>query len=66
MEPIPNTGSVIERENYEKYKGRYPEMKPFKYSQAMKKAWRQVLDEEVIPLEDELRQRIILGIKKMN
>ena len=55
MHPIPNMGAVIESKNYEGYKSIHPEMKPFKYPQAMKRAWREVLDDAVIPLEDELR-----------
>lgn len=55
MDPIPNMGNVIESKNYEGYKAIHPEMKPFKYPQAMKRAWREVLDDAVIPLEDELR-----------
>lgn len=55
MDPIPNMGPVIESKNYEGYKSIHPEMKPFKYPQAMKRAWRHMLDEAVIPLEDELR-----------
>lgn len=55
MDPIPNMGNVIASKNYDKYKVLHPEMKPFKYPQAMKRAWRDVLDETVIPLEDELR-----------
>lgn len=55
MDPIPNMGNVIESKNYEGYKSIHPEMKPFKYPQAMKRAWREVLDDAVIPLEDELR-----------
>lgn len=55
MDPIPNMGAVIESKNYEGYKSIHSEMKPFKYPQVMKRAWRHVLDEAVIPLEDELR-----------
>ena len=55
IDPIPNMGAVIESKNYEGYKLIHPEMKPFKYPQAMKRAWRELLDDAVIPLEDELR-----------
>lgn len=55
MDPIPNMGAVIESKNYEGYKSIHPEIKPFKYPQSMKRAWREVLDDAVIPLEDELR-----------
>lgn len=39
MDPIPNMGDIIESKNYEGYKLIHPEMKPFKYPQAMKRAW---------------------------
>ncbi|MBM7690579.1 hypothetical protein BCR24_03155 [Enterococcus ureilyticus] len=39
MDPIPNMGAVIESKNYEEYRSIHPEMKPFKYPQAMKRAW---------------------------
>lgn len=32
-----------------------PEAKPFKSPQEMKRAWRKMLDDELIPLENELR-----------
>lgn len=54
-DPIPNIKGVIESKNFEGYKALNPDAKPFKYPQAMKRAWREVLDEELIPLEDELR-----------
>lgn len=55
MDPIPNIGTIIESKNYEAYKAKHPEVKPFQYPQAMKRAWREVLDEGVIPLEEELK-----------
>ena len=54
-DPIPNIKGIIESKNFETYKATHPEAKPFKYPQAMKRAWRIVLDEELLPLEDELR-----------
>lgn len=54
-DPIPNIKGIIESKNFEGYKSLNPEAKPFKYPQEMKRAWRGVLDEELIPLEDELR-----------
>lgn len=52
---IPNKKGIIESKNFEGYKLLHPDAKPFKYPQEMKRAWRGVLDEELIPLEDELR-----------
>lgn len=54
-DPIPNIGGIIDSKNYESYKGINPEAKPFKYPQDIKRAWRKVLDEIVVPLDNELR-----------
>ncbi|GEK35697.1 hypothetical protein [Kurthia sibirica] len=37
------------------YKTVHPEAKPLKYGPEMKRQWRITLDEQVIPLDDELR-----------
>lgn len=55
MEPIPNIGQIIESKNYEAYKIIHPKIKPFQYPQAMKRAWKNLLDNIIIPLENELR-----------
>ncbi|WP_117168039.1 type I restriction endonuclease subunit R [Paraliobacillus sediminis] len=55
MDAIPNMKSVIESKDYDAYKVLHPEVKPFKYPQMMKRTWRKVLDEEIVPLDDELR-----------
>lgn len=55
MESIPNLKGIIESKDYEAYKKLHPEMKPFKYPQAMKRSWREVLDEQILPLDNELR-----------
>lgn len=55
MDPIPNIGNVIESKNYEAFKVFHPEIKPFSYPQKMKRDWRKILDDNIIPLEDELR-----------
>lgn len=54
-EPIPNIGSIIDSKNFEKYKTIHPEAKPLKYGPEMKRQWRNVLNEVVVPLDDELR-----------
>lgn len=55
MESIPNLKGIIESKDYEAYKNLHPEVKPFKYPQAMKRAWREVLDDQILPLDNELR-----------
>lgn len=52
---IPNMKAIISSKDYEGYKAKHPEAKPFKYPQEMKRAWRKMLDDELIPLENELR-----------
>lgn len=54
-DPIPNMKAIINSKNFDKYKEQHPNTKPFKYPQEMKRAWREVLDEQLIPLENELR-----------
>lgn len=54
-DPIPNIGGIIDSKDYEGYKTVHPEAKPFKYAQVMKRDWRKVLDEVIVPLDDELR-----------
>ncbi|WP_413486924.1 type I restriction endonuclease subunit R [Carnobacterium maltaromaticum] len=54
-ERIPNMKAIIESKKYEKYKEIHSEAKPFSYAQAIKREWREVLDEVIIPLDDELR-----------
>lgn len=55
MDPIPNVKNIIESKVYESYKIEHPEVKPFQYPQLMKRAWRKVLDEQIVPLENELK-----------
>ncbi|KRN56752.1 type I restriction endonuclease subunit R [Carnobacterium divergens] len=54
-ERIPNMKAIIESKKYESYKEIHPEGKPFSYAQAIKREWREVLDEVIIPLDNELR-----------
>ena len=54
-EPIPNIGGIIDSKNFEKYKAVHPEAKPLRYGPEMKRQWRKVLDEVVVPLDTELR-----------
>ncbi|WP_373782148.1 type I restriction endonuclease subunit R [Jeotgalibaca porci] len=55
VEVTPNIGNIIDGSNFEVYKQLNPDAKRFKYPQDIKRAWRIVLDEAVIPLENELR-----------
>ncbi len=56
MNPIPNMGDIISKQKTSSHiKRRTQKQKPFKYPQQMKRAWRQTLDEYLVPLEDELR-----------
>lgn len=54
MEKVPNISGIINSRDFEAYKVKKPEAKPFKYSQQMKLAWHKLLDNCVIPLEEEL------------
>ena len=54
-DPIPNIGGIIDSKNFEKYKAVHPEAKPLRYGPEMKRQWRKVLDEVVVPLDNELR-----------
>ncbi|MBM7540924.1 hypothetical protein [Amphibacillus cookii] len=55
MESIPNMKSIIESKDYDAFKTMHPEVKPFTYPQRMKREWKKVLDEQIVPLDDELR-----------
>lgn len=52
---IPNMKNVMNKIDFESYKKEHPEINPFKYRQMMKSRWKEVLNTEIIPLEDELR-----------
>jgi len=54
-EEIPNMGNVMEKIDFAAYRKDHPDMNPFKYRQMMKNKWSETLNEELIPLEDELR-----------
>ena len=55
MDAIPNMKSIIESKDYDAFKVDHPDVKPFKYPQMMKREWQKVLDEQIVPLDDELR-----------
>ena len=55
MEKIPNVGRIIESKNFASYKETHPEAILLKYGPGMKRSWRIVLDEAIIPLDQELR-----------
>ncbi|MFC4025577.1 type I restriction endonuclease subunit R [Oceanobacillus longus] len=55
MDPIPNISDIINSRNFEEYKAVNPGAKPLKYGPEMKRQWRKILDESLVPLRDELR-----------
>jgi len=55
MDAIPNVGRIIESKNFANYKEAHPEAILLKYGPGMKRAWRTMLDEAIIPLDQELR-----------
>lgn len=55
METIPNMGSIINSKKFETYRDQHPNAKPLKYSQEIKSAWQKKLNEEVVPLNSELK-----------
>lgn len=55
MDPIPNISDILNSREFDKYKEVYPDAKPLKYGPEMKRQWRAVLDEVIVPLRDELR-----------
>ncbi|MFT0803708.1 HsdR family type I site-specific deoxyribonuclease [Bacillus swezeyi] len=54
-DPIPNISRIINSKQFDKYKAVHPDAKPLKYSPEMKRQWRKILDEVIVPLDDELR-----------
>ncbi|MDQ0417563.1 23S rRNA U2552 (ribose-2'-O)-methylase RlmE/FtsJ [Croceifilum oryzae] len=54
-DPIPNIKKIFESREFHKYKAVHPEAIPVKYGPEMKRQWRKVLDEVIVPLVDELR-----------
>jgi type I restriction enzyme, R subunit len=54
-DPIPNIGRIINSKQFDKYKAAHPDTKPLKYGPEMKRQWRKMLDEVIVPLNDELR-----------
>ncbi|OAB41794.1 type I restriction endonuclease subunit R [Paenibacillus antarcticus] len=54
-EPIPNIGGIIDSKQFDKFKALHPDVKPLKYGPEMKRQWRKMLDEVIVPLNDELR-----------
>ncbi|WP_273836287.1 type I restriction endonuclease subunit R [Guptibacillus sedimenti] len=54
-DPIPNIGGIINSKQFDKYKAVHPDAKPLKYGPEMKRQWRKLLDDVIVPLKDELR-----------
>ncbi|MFC2947655.1 type I restriction endonuclease subunit R [Virgibacillus sediminis] len=55
IDPIPNIGGILNSKQFDKYKAVNLDAKPLKYGPEMKRQWRKMLDEVIIPLDDELR-----------
>ncbi|MGJ9458458.1 type I restriction endonuclease subunit R [Oceanobacillus sp. CF4.6] len=55
MNTIPNISDIINSRDFEQYKAVNPDAKPLKYGPEMKRQWRKILDDAIIPLRDELR-----------
>ncbi len=55
MDPIPNISDILNSRAFDQYKVANPDAKPLKYGPEMKRQWRMVLDQVIIPLDDELR-----------
>ncbi|EOO42077.1 HsdR family type I site-specific deoxyribonuclease [Bacillus cereus VD133] len=54
-DPIPNIGGIIDSKRFDHYKIAHPDAKPLKYGPEMKRQWRKILDEFIVPLGEELR-----------
>lgn len=54
-DPIPNIAGILNSKQFDKYKAVNPDAKPLKYGPEMKRQWRTLLDEVIVPLDDELR-----------
>lgn len=55
MDPIPYIGRIINSKQFDQYKAVNPATKPLKYGSELKRQWRKVLDEVIVPLRDELK-----------
>jgi type I restriction enzyme R subunit len=54
-DPIPNIGGIINSKQFDQYKAANAGAKPLKYGPDMKRQWRNLLDNIIVPLKDELR-----------
>lgn len=54
-DPIPNIGGIINSKQFDQYKAVHPDAKPLKYGSELKRQWRKMLDEVIVPLDGELR-----------
>ncbi|OWV36285.1 deoxyribonuclease [Bacillus spizizenii] len=54
-DPIPNIGGIINSKQFDQYKAVHPDAKPLKYGPELKRQWRKMLDEVIVPLDGELR-----------
>ncbi|MCY8715484.1 type I restriction endonuclease subunit R [Bacillus spizizenii] len=54
-DPIPNIRGIINSKQFDQYKAVHPDAKPLKYGPELKRQWRKMLDEVIVPLDGELR-----------
>ncbi|TCI66518.1 hypothetical protein, partial [Exiguobacterium sp. IPCI3] len=54
-DPIPNIGGIISNNDFASYKKANPGAMKLKYGPELKRQWRTLLDEVVIPLGQELK-----------
>ncbi|MGG0644641.1 hypothetical protein ABE021_11950 [Sporosarcina gallistercoris] len=54
-EDIPNISGILDSKWFDKYKEVHPDAKPLKYGPQMKREWLKMLQDEIVPYEDELR-----------
>jgi type I restriction enzyme R subunit len=52
---IPYMGRIIDSKQFDKYKAVHPDAKQWTYVPEMKRQWKKTLDEEIVPLKDELK-----------
>ena len=55
MDPIPNISAILNSRDFDGYKAVNPGAKKLKHGPEMKRKWKKVLDEVIVPLRDELR-----------
>lgn len=55
MSDLPNIKRINDSRDFDSYKEVNPDAKPFRYLPRLKRAWQEMLEEVVVPLNEELR-----------